>query len=686
MRNFYKIFTICIFFILLPIKLSGNIVDELTKLNNLYKEGAITKEEFKKAKNLLFKSQNENSEINDNDKFDSEKTNNVSEDKTLDKFENDNNKITEKENNKINDLSNSYASLKDVEEFGSFYRINYSPLGLFDEKKFKSFASKAKRSLSDMYLIFVQQKYLMEKNPENVMKAMGYFEFFYMDQLRQKKKNIEKFKETYPNTPKYIKKDIKTIYSLNKARKKMREAMGLTLEDKVEVALDRYMTMHNVLSSAQKRTNNLTTKEKKIRKLHNRLKANISSLRNTIELRKEKRIKEKEFARLTKKDLRLINVSLNILSKDENDNSNFYKVIKSFYQNPTNTLEKCIPNCTPRELLLSDDNLNVLNTFLKDAEKKLVKKKYELDMSNVSIEKLSSEQTKILKDVSFSMKENKVKKRNLLQNSILNLDNNGVQIDKYLNNLNINDFNISSIDMTYDTLDNMKLWAMKDWSESWKGSLPEEIKDTDGNIIEFTEDNLEDIKAQLAINSFSQMIESSNLKDTVNDSIKDIAETINKSGGFNLDSFLSQDFSITLNNYSKLVGNSIGVDMSNFNDLTNWANEIEGTNVSSADYAKAWESAQYFDSANTWGDITRGVDLLDTVGSFEAASIAKQLGQDLQTVADTISQAASVGVSTDLEAAATGLGYGSFADAVRAYNEKYGTNYTEAEAREALGN
>ena len=31
----------------------ANIVDELTKLNNLYKEGAITKEEFEKAKKKL---------------------------------------------------------------------------------------------------------------------------------------------------------------------------------------------------------------------------------------------------------------------------------------------------------------------------------------------------------------------------------------------------------------------------------------------------------------------------------------------------------------------------------------------------------------------------------------------------------------------------------------------------------
>ena len=47
---------------------------------------------------------------------------------------------------------------------------------------------------------------------------------------------------------------------------------------------------------------------------------------------------------------------------------------------------------------------------------------------------------------------------------------------------------------------------------------------------------------------------------------------------------------------------------------------------------------------------------------------------------------ATVGVSTDLEAAAQGLGYASFADAVAAYNAQYGTNYTAEEAAKNLGN
>ena len=93
------------------------------------------------------------------------------------------------------------------------------------------------------------------------------------------------------------------------------------------------------------------------------------------------------------------------------------------------------------------------------------------------------------------------------------------------------------------------------------------------------------------------------------------------------------------------------------------------------EYASYWQNAAVDGSTSNWGDITSGVDLLNQVGSFEAASIAKDLGTDLQTVADSISLAASVGVSTDLDAS-QGLGFDSFADAVEAYNKQYGTIMT----------
>ena len=125
--------------------------------------------------------------------------------------------------------------------------------------------------------------------------------------------------------------------------------------------------------------------------------------------------------------------------------------------------------------------------------------------------------------------------------------------------------------------------------------------------------------------------------------------------------------------------------MNDFNDLTKFTNEVYGTDISPEDYASQWESGLVEGSTSNWGDITRGVDLIEQVGSFDAGSIAASLGTDLQTVADSIALAATVGVTTDLEAVSQGLGYASFADAVAAYNAQYGTNYTEEEARKSLG-
>jgi hypothetical protein len=309
-------------------------------------------------------------------------------------------------------------------------------------------------------------------------------------------------------------------------------------------------------------------------------------------------------------------------------------------------------------------------------------------MSKVDVETLSDEQKGTLALVSMNMKQQKAIKKVNLQNSVLNLENHNFPVDEYLDKIEEEGFEIESVTMSFGNVDEMERWAMKDWTNSWRGDLPTEIKDSAGNLIEFTEENIQDLKAQLAINTFNSMIDISTLeiKESMNENIKEIAQAIEASGGFNLDAWLNQDFTITLNNYSQLVGNSYGIEMNDFNDLTKFANELYGTDVSPEDYAAQWASATVEGSTTSWAAMTSGVDLINQVGSFEAASIAASLGSDLQTVADTIAQAASVGVSTDLEAAAAGLGFDSFADAVAAYNAQYGTSYTVEQAKEALGN
>ena len=658
---------ICLFLLSCKIVFASNIAEELTQLNNLFKEGAITKEEFSKAKSILLKTNNATQSAEKE-----KKTKKIVKEKK--KKEIKKQKIVKKNINE--DLTKSYMHIDEIGELGNFEIITDVPEGMFKTKG-KSFSQRAKNASQNMYLVFVQQKNLMEKNPENLMKAMGHFEFFYMEQLRKKQKNLATFKEKWPEIPHYIKKDIKSLYSLNQARKSMRESMGLTLEDDVQDALKRYMLMHNFLSQAKKETIKLSSKEKKLRKNSKKLNTSLSNIEKNIKLRKEQRITDKEFKKNLSKDIKKSKQALKLLSKDP-DNMDFYKNIDKVFVN-------IVENNS--DLDLSLDSLKFVNGIIKDVEKDIIPKKYIQNMDGISVEEMAESDQKILASVSMSMKMQKKEKKDLLQNSILNLSNNGINVDEYVDQIEKNGFDLKSVTMTFDDFDNMKRWASKDWAKSWKGELPAEIKDIDGNIIEFTKENIQDLKAQLAINTFNDMIDidQNQLQSSLNDSIKEIAKEIQSSGGFNIEDYLNQDFSITLNNYSQLVGNAVGIDINDFKDLTRYANELYGTDMKAEDYANHWESAQFMDSTSNWGDVTIGVDLIDQVGSFDAASIAQSLGADLQTVADSIAQAATVGVSTDLEAAAQGLGYGSFADAVAAYNKQYGTSYTVDSAKEALG-
>ena len=651
---------------------AASITEELTQLNNLYKEGAITEEEFSKAKSILLKT-NSSKEQSKTKKVNKKEKSKKLDQKTKPKEE----KIIAKKTETNEDLTETYMHINELQELGNFVAITEAPEGMFKTKS-EHFSPKVKEAQQKMYLTFVRNKGLLEKYPENLFKAMGYFEFFYMDQLRKKKKNISKFQEKWPNIPHYVKKDIKSLYSLNQARKTMRESMGLTLNDDVDVALERFMLMHNFLSQAEKETIKLSSEEKNLRKNSKKLNTSISNIQKNTKLRNEKRIKEKEFKKIIQKEIKKAKVALKMLNK-KGKHVKFYETINDFFN-------ENIENYSDLELLL--ESTVFINGLIKDVEKNIIPKKYIQDMKNVSAEDMTESDQKNLAAVSISMKMQKNEKKDLFHNSMLNLSNNGVNINQYVDEIQGNGFNLKSVTMTFDDIDNMKNWASKDWAKSWKGKLPTEIKDTDGNIIEFSDENIDDLKAQLAMNTFNEMIDfdQAELQGSVNDSIKEIAQEIQSSGGFNISDFLNQDFSISLDNYSKLVGNDWGIEINDFSDLTRAVNEMEGSNMTAEEYAQHWENSDHWgDSGLNWGDITRGVDLIDQVGSFDAASIASELGADLQEVADTISQAAAVGVSTDLEAAAQGLGYGSFADAVAAYNAQYGTNYTVESAKEALG-
>ena len=84
------------------------------------------------------------------------------------------------------------------------------------------------------------------------------------------------------------------------------------------------------------------------------------------------------------------------------------------------------------------------------------------------------------------------------------------------------------------------------------------------------------------------------------------------------------------------------------------------------------EAASQVESATT---------TLSRAAGAAMAAASYSLDQAATEIANTI----AAGVSVDLDAAAEGLGHDSFAAAVEAYNEQYGTSYTVDSAKEALG-
>ena len=246
----------------------------------------------------------------------------------------------------------------------------------------------ASKSAQEMYKIFVQNKNLMEKYPENMMKAMGYFEVFYMQKIKDSEKYIKKFKKNYPNISWKTKKEVKSLHSLNQARKSMRESIGLTLNDDPEEALERYMHMYNFLAKGKKTKQNLTKNEKKLKQRSTKFKKHYGSFKKTIQNKSENRIDKKTFEKDLNKNIKDVRKSLKNLTNIDPSSDKIYEIINDMFEKSLETINNCKGSCKREDLLAVIDSTELTNTILKDVEKDLIKKSYTQDLSNVNIESL----------------------------------------------------------------------------------------------------------------------------------------------------------------------------------------------------------------------------------------------------------------------------------------------------------
>ena len=633
-----KILIILLVSLLSSNHLTAEIADQLKELNNLFKSGVITKEEFTKSKSIILGTKKIRI--------------------TKKKKKEDVDKVAKVIRERSADEIKLGVFLDDLDQIGVFREINSTPEGMFPEKV-DNFSKKQVISKNEFIKTFVTQKGLMEKYTDRVILGMAYFEFFYMQQLKENKRSLRRFKETYPKVNAAIKKDMQKIYGLNKAKKSMREALGLSLDDTEEVAIQRYYVLYKLLNQADVKTIKLSKEEKKNVKLHNNISKDISKLKSLTEDKLNERLTGNKFDKKYSKIFKKLSKNLK-KSKHIKD----YELLTSFILEINKVKDTKLPQ------VLS--GFKVTEFILQNLKKEKITKRFEQDLSNAKFDDFTEEELSILGDITNSMKINKSIKSNDIQLQILNLENEDIPVnrllDTYRNELNVK---LDTIYLQVASASKMKDWKLSDWANAWKNPIPKSILNDAGIEISLSAEDMESIKAQLAMKNFNEILDLDDFKDLIQNESNNFIN-IQKDLVLNSQSF---EFSFTLDDFAKSFGDTYNLDIGNYSDLTDLANAQHGANWSVEEYSSAYQANVDIINALQSGSLS----------SFDAGQIAAAASSSMQEVVDTLTAAISAGVSVDLEATAQGLGFNSFADAVNAYNAEHGTNYTEESAREALG-
>ena len=501
---------------------------------------------------------------------------------------------------------------EDLKIIGTFKKIEKVPNDLFD-KKYNTFHSRQLYSLSQIGNIFVKQKGLLEKYPERMMKGMAYFEFFYQQQLKDNENIIRRFNVNYPSWDANTNATMRKLYSLNKARKSMRNALGYTLDDEIEKVLLGYHTMFKLFEQSETSKNKLKKDEKKIINFHNEIQKQIGKAKTLVEKKIEYRITNKKFL----KEYSKINRKLtNSLKKAEYKKE--YELLSSFVVELHDLVDK------DNFALLSGYNL--VTFILKDLKSNVIKKQFNQDLTNANFEIFSQDELITLGDITKSNKLKKNEDSKKIQIDILNLENNNIPVSKMLDVYRKDlDVKLESLNLQLASKTEMQKWALSDWANAWKSPIPTKVLDsTKGIEISLSEKDIESIKAQLAIKNFKETIEIDQFKDLINDNstFDDLKKTI-------AENTKSLSFSYTLDDWAKAWGDMRNLDLDNYAEMTALANAQYGANWTVEEYSSAYQANVDVINALQSGDLS----------SFDLSSLGESLGASLQDVADTITAA-----------------------------------------------
>ena len=161
--------------------------------------------------------------------------------------------VVEKSNLFTGAKANFCIKKSDIVKLGEFNDFEKFPVNMRKAAKgCKTGNCIRKAAGKNVYKLFVQKKERYHsKHPGDIIYGMAWFELLYLDSLKKAQKSLKRYNNNKMNALTKS-KDMKKIYSLikmNNGRIKMREALGLSLYDDLELVLKNHWLLGDFLNN-----------------------------------------------------------------------------------------------------------------------------------------------------------------------------------------------------------------------------------------------------------------------------------------------------------------------------------------------------------------------------------------------------------------------------------------------------
>ena len=202
---------------------------------------------------------------------------------------------------------NYCISIEELLEAGTYKQVKNFPEGMIKEfgKSCKNETCRLKKAGTKMYLIFVRRGPIYHaRKPGEMIKGMAWYELVYLAKLKKTQKTINTYlkygHDNYPDNLKLFRsnheKSLASLISMNKGRKNMREAMGMSIDDDIETVMKKHWALGEFLNNdklkAKKSKMDPDIRKRKL--LLEKYQATLKKYKKKIEEEKEKKKEKKK--------------------------------------------------------------------------------------------------------------------------------------------------------------------------------------------------------------------------------------------------------------------------------------------------------------------------------------------------------------------------------------------------------